>query len=93
MSEFSVQPLLQTPTVVIRDIYCQGSHSQMGAEESTATTQLVFPYRGVYVRHLGSDQAVAEAAERVVRMLDGRIAPGQPASKLAAGLTVPAQAG
>lgn len=61
MSEFSVQPLLQTPTVVIRDIYCQGSHSQMGAEESTATTQLVFPYRGVYVRHLGSDQAVAEA--------------------------------
>src|ERR1700722_7154057 len=61
MSEFSVQPLLQTPTVVIRDIYCQGSHRQMGAEESTATTQLVFPYRGVYVRHLGSDQAVAEA--------------------------------
>jgi AraC family transcriptional regulator len=61
MSEFSVQALLQTPTVVIRDIYCQGSHSQMGAEESTATTQLVFPYRGVYVRHLGSDQAVAEA--------------------------------
>ena len=26
-----------------------------------APPQLVFPYRGVYVRHLGSDQAVAEA--------------------------------
>jgi len=25
------------------------------------TTQLVFPYRGVYVRHVGQDQAVAEA--------------------------------
>jgi len=61
MSEFFVQPLLQTPTVAIRDIYCQGSHREMGAEECTATTQLVFPYRGVYVRHLGTDQAVAEA--------------------------------
>ena len=30
-------------------------------EECTATTQLVFPYRGVYVRHVANDQAVAEA--------------------------------
>jgi AraC-like DNA-binding protein len=30
-------------------------------EECTATTQLVFPYRGVYVRHRDNDQAVAEA--------------------------------
>ena len=33
----------------------------MSAEECTATTHVVFPYRGVYVRHLGDDQAVAEA--------------------------------
>ncbi len=33
----------------------------MGTEESTTTTQLVFPYRGVYVRHVGHHQAVAEA--------------------------------
>lgn len=33
----------------------------MSAEESTTTTQLVFPYRGVYVRHVGHHQAVAEA--------------------------------
>jgi putative ABC transport system ATP-binding protein len=45
------------------------------------------------------DQAVADAAERVVRMLDGRIMPEQPADNLtsdrvrAAGLTVPIQAG
>jgi AraC-like DNA-binding protein len=30
-------------------------------EECTATTQLVFPYRGVYVRHVGQHQSVAEA--------------------------------
>jgi AraC-like DNA-binding protein len=61
MSEFSVQPLLETPTVTIRDVYCLGSCRHQGAEECTATTQQVFPYRGVFVRHLGSDQAVAEA--------------------------------
>jgi AraC-like DNA-binding protein len=61
MSEFSVQPLLKTKTVTIRDVYCLGSCRHQNAEESTATTQQVFPYRGVFVRHLGSDQAVAEA--------------------------------
>jgi hypothetical protein len=33
----------------------------MSPEECTTTTQLIFPYRGVYVRHVGHDQAVAEA--------------------------------
>src|SRR6266851_431902 len=61
MSEFAVQFLLTTPNVTIRDVYCQGSHRHQGAEECAATTQLVFPYRGVYVRHLGNSQAVAEA--------------------------------
>src|SRR5258707_2967498 len=61
MSEFVVQSLLRTPTVAIRDTYCQGSCRPQTAEECTATTQLVFPYRGVYVRHFGNDQAVAEA--------------------------------
>ena len=61
MPEFAVQPLLKTPTVTIRDVYCQGNHRHQSEEECTATTQLVFPYRGVYVRYLGSDQAVAEA--------------------------------
>jgi AraC-like DNA-binding protein len=61
MSEFSVQPLLETPTVAIRDVHCLGSFCHQSAEECTATTQQVFPYRGVFVRHLGSDQAVAEA--------------------------------
>jgi AraC family transcriptional regulator len=61
MSEFAVQSLLQTPTVTIRDVCCLGSHRQPSPEECANATELVFPYRGVYVRHLGSDQAVAEA--------------------------------
>ncbi len=61
MSEFAVQSLLQTPTVAIRDVYCDGSHRQPSPEECANATELVFPYRGVYMRHLGNDQAVAEA--------------------------------
>lgn len=61
MSEFNVQFLLKSPTVTIRDTYCKGNCRQQSADEYTTTTQLVFPYRGTYVRHVGEDQAVAEA--------------------------------
>src|SRR6187397_1391087 len=61
MPEFAVQSLLDTPALAVRDVYCHGSHRHQGAEECAIVTQLVFPYRGVYVRHLGRDQAVAEA--------------------------------
>jgi AraC family transcriptional regulator len=59
--EIVAQPLLRTSTVTVSDTYCQGRHREAGAEEYTRTTQLVFAYRGVYVRHVGNDQAVAEA--------------------------------
>lgn len=61
MPEMTAQSLLETPTVRIRDVCCQGSCRHQSAEECATATQLVFPYRGVYVRHLGRDQAVAEA--------------------------------
>jgi AraC family transcriptional regulator len=61
MSEFDVHCLLSTETTTIRDVYCRGSHRQQGPDECATVTQLVFPYRGVYMRHLGPDQAVAEA--------------------------------
>src|SRR6266404_3940355 len=61
MPEFAVHSLLKTPTVAITETYCQGTCRHQSVEESTASTQLVFPYRGVYVRHVGNDQAVAEA--------------------------------
>jgi len=59
--EFTVYSLLTSATVTIRDTKCQGSCRSMSPEESTTSTQLIFPYRGVYVHHVGHDQAVAEA--------------------------------
>ena len=61
MPDFAVESLLKTPTVTVRDVYCQSSFPNPSAEEHATDTQLVFPYRGVYVRHLGSDEAIAEA--------------------------------
>src|ERR1700722_15245250 len=61
MAEVAVQFLLKSPTVAIRDVYCQGTCRDKSAEEWTAATELVFPFRGVYVRHVGGDQEVAEA--------------------------------
>jgi AraC family transcriptional regulator len=61
MPEIVAQSLLKTDTVTIRDVCCQGHQAHLSAEERTTATELVFPYRGVFVRHLGRDQAVAEA--------------------------------
>jgi len=59
--EFSIDTLLRSPAITIRDVYCRGTCRHQGPEECATSTELVFPYRGAYVRHLGSDQAVAEA--------------------------------
>ena len=59
--EFDVDCLLKSPAITIRDVYCQGTCREQSPEECASSTELVFPYRGVYVRHLGSEQAVAEA--------------------------------
>jgi AraC-like DNA-binding protein len=61
VSEFAVKTLLSTPIVSVRDVCCQGLCRHKSAEEYSTATHLVFPYRGAYVRHLGQDEAVAEA--------------------------------
>jgi AraC-like DNA-binding protein len=61
MSEFDVSHLLETDTVSVRRVHCRGSCRHRSAEECTRATELVFPYRGVYLRHVGTDQAVADA--------------------------------
>jgi AraC-like DNA-binding protein len=61
MSQFSAQLLLRTDSVAIQDIICHGGSRHHSPEECTDATHLVFPYRGVYVRHRGRDDAVAEA--------------------------------
>ncbi len=60
-SELDVTRLLGTDTVALRDVRCAGECRHRSVEECAATTHLVFPYRGVYLRHVGGDQAVADA--------------------------------
>src|SRR5580704_4701959 len=60
-SEFDVTQLLGTDTVALRDVRCAGECRHRSVEECAAATHLVFPYRGVYLRHVGQDQAVADA--------------------------------
>jgi AraC family transcriptional regulator len=61
MSEFQVSQLLDTGTVAVRDVHCGGGCRHRSEEECASATHLVFPYRGVYLRHVGSEQAVADA--------------------------------
>jgi AraC-like DNA-binding protein len=61
MAQLSARRLLRTEIVTIQDVVCRGECRHKSPEESSRCTHLVFPYRGVYVRHLGSDDAVAEA--------------------------------
>jgi AraC family transcriptional regulator len=61
MKEFTVDRLLDSGLVAVRHVNCQGTCRHRSAEECASHTHFVFPYRGVYLRHVGSDQAVADA--------------------------------
>lgn len=61
MTELAIHDLLDTQTVAIRDVVCAGKCRHKSPEECPGSTYLVFPYRGVYLRHLGGSEAVAEA--------------------------------
>ncbi|HEX6398645.1 MAG TPA: AraC family transcriptional regulator [Steroidobacteraceae bacterium] len=59
--EFSVGKLLDTSVVSVRHVTCRGTCRHRSAEECASQTHFVFPFRGVYLRHVGNDQAVADA--------------------------------
>ncbi|QNK03145.1 helix-turn-helix domain-containing protein [Dyella telluris] len=61
MSSITSRLLLSTETLSLRDVHCSGTCRHRSAEECAASTQLVFPYRGLYLRHVSSDQTVADA--------------------------------
>ena len=63
MAELAMQPLFQTATLAVRDFVCDGGCASEA--ECAHATSLAFPYRGVYVRHLGRQEAVAEANQMV----------------------------
>jgi AraC-like DNA-binding protein len=61
MSSLTSNALLSTESLTLRNVQCSGDCRHRSAEECASATQLVFPYRGLYLRHLGRDQAVADA--------------------------------
>lgn len=61
MPDFEIHRLLDTGTVAVQNVRCQGSCRHRSAEECAQATHLVFPYRGVYLRHVGQEQSVADA--------------------------------
>ncbi|KGM55775.1 AraC family transcriptional regulator [Lysobacter daejeonensis GH1-9] len=63
MSDFTVQTLLATPLIEVRDVVCAGTCRHKGPVEQAGRTQLVFPYRGSYVRHADTGEAVADASQ------------------------------
>ncbi len=65
MADFSARPLLLTGTVTVWDVVCPGICKHKSAEECVTATHLVFPYRGVYIHHVGSVASVAEANQVV----------------------------
>ncbi|MES2130487.1 MAG: AraC family transcriptional regulator [Pseudomonadota bacterium] len=61
MPETSFEQLLSTPTVSVTDVCCLGNCRHKSEVEWTQNTRFVFPYRGVFMRHVGQDDAVADA--------------------------------
>lgn len=59
--QFAVSRLLDTGLVDVRVVDCRGTCRHRSAEECAAHTHLVFPFRGVYLRHVGGDLTVADA--------------------------------
>src|SRR3954468_4229622 len=66
MADFDARPLLMTETASVWDVACPGACKHRSDEECVATTHLVFPYRGVYVHHVGRTETVAEANQVVI---------------------------
>jgi AraC-like DNA-binding protein len=60
MADFKASCLLGSETMSLWDVVCDGTCVHKSAEERVAATHLVFPYRGVYVHHVGSAETVAE---------------------------------
>jgi AraC-like DNA-binding protein len=61
MSQFATDTLLETESLALHDVVCAGGCRHQSPAECAAATSLVFPYRGVFVRHAGGEDAVAEA--------------------------------
>ena len=53
--------LIETTTTSVWDVACGCTSPELGEEECASGTYLVFPYRGLFVSHLGRRKAVADS--------------------------------
>lgn len=65
MSDSTVHELLKTSLIEVRDEVCADQFRSESELERVSRTQLVFPYRGTYLLHVGDDEVVAEASQVV----------------------------
>jgi AraC-like DNA-binding protein len=63
MSGLSFEQLLQTATVTVWDTVCDGGGEHAADVPWGTIPHLVYPYRGLFVRHHGDDLCVAEAGQ------------------------------
>jgi AraC family transcriptional regulator len=61
MVDFDARPLATSDIVTVWDVACPGALKHESGEECAIATHVVFPYRGVYVHHVGRAESVAEA--------------------------------
>jgi AraC-like DNA-binding protein len=64
-NEMQVELLLETSTLTIRDICCNGACRHLSPAECATVTHLVFPYRGAFARHVGKAETIAEANQLI----------------------------
>ena len=64
--ELDVQERLQTDAVGIRHVSCNGACRHRSEVECATATHLVFPYRGSFLRHVGSEDTVADASRMII---------------------------
>jgi AraC-like DNA-binding protein len=60
-----VRRLFESATLAISDVRCGGQCRHRSPAECAGATHLVFPYRGVFVRHVGQVETVAEGNQLV----------------------------
>jgi len=61
MSQFEVDRLITSKSLTVRHVRCSGACRHRSAEECSTATHLVFPHRGVFVRHVGQQEIIADA--------------------------------
>lgn len=61
MADIRSELLHETDTASVWNVLCACGSAQPSEEECTQTTHLVFPYRGVFVSHVGRRKAVLDA--------------------------------